>query len=30
MNPYIMYFGSNINLDIAKMFINAGFVPYNV
>lgn len=29
MNPYIMYFGSNINLDIAKMFINAGFVPYN-
>ena len=30
MNPYIMHFGSNINLDIAKMFINAGFVPYNV
>ena len=29
MNPYIMYFGSNINLDIAKMFINAGFVPCN-
>ena len=30
MNPHIMYFGSNINLDIAKMFINAGFVPYKV
>lgn len=30
MNPYVMYFGSNINLDIAKMFINAGFTPYNV
>ena len=30
MNPYIMYFGSNINLDIAKMFVSAGFVPYDV